>query len=106
MVPDFEQRANPHIAVRRAKVHNLGGCEPHPANVVPGGSNRNGRGGNEGERGRRPLGIPTIRDIRRHGVLDVSTTTDERALPDAVAGLLADCKSAFADAVASLCNDQ
>ena len=60
----------------------------------------------KGNRGRRPLGIPTIRDIRRHGVLDVSTTTDERALPDAVAGLLADCKSAFADAVASLCSNQ
>ena len=36
-----------NIAVCRAKVHNLSGCESHAANVVPAGSNRNGRGGNE-----------------------------------------------------------
>ena len=33
----------------------------------------------------------------------MSTATDDGVLPDAVAGLLADCENAFAEAVASLC---
>ena len=38
---------SPDNSVRRAKVHGPSGCESHPARVVPAGSNRNGRGGNE-----------------------------------------------------------
>ena len=41
------QLLSPTYSVCRAKVHNLSGCESHPAKVVPAGSNRNGRGGNE-----------------------------------------------------------
>ena len=42
----FYERITP-FSVRRAKARSFSGCEAHPANVAPAGSNRSSRGGDE-----------------------------------------------------------